>query len=62
MNAFVAYLRDSRDEILRVRWPTRALTIQYSVIVITSVVVFTTLFGLIDYGLTELFTKLLKLG
>lgn len=62
MKAFFHYLRESRDELRKVKWPTRSLTVQYSTIVIVSVAVATIVFGLVDYGLSKLFTQLFIKG
>lgn len=56
----ITYLKESRDELKKVRWPSRATTTQLSLIVILSVTVATALFGVIDYGLSELFRILLE--
>ncbi|MCA9388639.1 preprotein translocase subunit SecE [Candidatus Berkelbacteria bacterium] len=56
----IEYLKESRDELKKVRWPTRATTLQLSLIVIVSVAIATSLFGVIDYGLSELFKVLLE--
>lgn len=55
MKKLVQYLRESVDELRKVKWPTRETTIQYSSIVLVSVVLFTAFFGGIDF----LFTKLI---
>lgn len=57
MTRLIHFLRESFDELRKTTWPTQQTTIQYSVIVIVSVVVCTVLFGLIDYGLSEASTK-----
>lgn len=62
MKSFLNYLRESRDELRKVKWPTRALTTQYSLIVILSVTVATIVFGVIDFGLSKLFTQLFIKG
>ncbi|MEK7184099.1 MAG: preprotein translocase subunit SecE [Patescibacteria group bacterium] len=62
MKAFLNYLKESRDELRKVKWPTRAITVQYSTIVIVSVTVATIVFGLVDFGLSKLFTQLFIKG
>ncbi|MBI4032344.1 preprotein translocase subunit SecE [Candidatus Berkelbacteria bacterium] len=54
----VQYLRDAWAELGKVKWPTRALTIQYSLIVLLSVTIATAFFGGIDYAFSELILKL----
>lgn len=48
------YLREVRDEMRKVAWPTRPEVIRYSIIVTVTVVVFTAFVGAIDYGLSFL--------
>ncbi|MBI4023326.1 preprotein translocase subunit SecE [Candidatus Berkelbacteria bacterium] len=60
MTAFFRYLRDSYDELQKVQWPTRATTVQYSLLVIGSVVIATTIFGIIDWGLATVASTLLE--
>lgn len=62
MNAFVNYIRESRDELRKIKWPTRETTVQYSLIVILSVTAATIVFGVIDFGLSKLFTQLFIRG
>jgi len=62
MSAFGNYLRESRDELRKIKWPSRDTTVQYSAIVILSVTLATIVFGLIDFGLSRLFTQLFIQG
>ncbi len=62
MSAFGNYLRESRDELRKIKWPSRETTVQYSAIVILSVTLATIVFGLIDFGLSRLFTQLFIQG
>ena len=62
MISFANQIRESREEFKKIKWPTRKITFQYSLIVIISVVVATIIFGLIDFGLSKLFTKLFIQG
>lgn len=45
------YLREVRDEMRKVAWPTRPEVVRYSIIVTTTVVVYTAFVGGLDYGL-----------
>lgn len=54
----IRFLRESIAELGKVTWPSRETTINYSVIVVVSVVVFTAFFGVIDFGLSELVTTI----
>lgn len=60
MKNILAYFRESFSEIKKVRWPSRELTLRYSGIVIASVVLFTAVFGAIDYGFSRLLTMLIE--
>jgi preprotein translocase subunit SecE len=44
------YLREVRDEMRKVAWPNRPEVIRYSIIVTTTVVVYTAFIGGIDFG------------
>lgn len=59
MNKLLNYFRESWDELKKVHWPTRETTVNYSVIVIVSVVIVTTIFGLVDWGFQETVNKFL---
>ena len=45
------YLREVRDEMRKVAWPTRPEVVRYSIIVTATVVVYTAFIGGADYGL-----------
>lgn len=47
------FLREVRAEMRKVNWPTRAETINYSVIVFITVVVLTALIAGVDFGLSK---------
>ncbi len=53
MKTFLTYIKQSFAELKNVKWPNRQTTIQYSVIVLASLVIVTVFFGLVDYGLQE---------
>ena len=46
----VEFLREVRAELRKVAWPTRAEVINYSIIVLITVVLLTTLIALLDWG------------
>jgi preprotein translocase subunit SecE len=50
----VQYLREVRDEMRKVAWPTRPEVVRYSIIVTVTVIVYTAFVGLLDYGLGSL--------
>jgi preprotein translocase subunit SecE len=45
------FLREVRGELRKVAWPTRPEVINYSIIVLVTVVILTTLIALLDLGL-----------
>lgn len=47
------FLREVRSEMRKVNWPTRAETVNYSVIVFITVVVLTALIAGADFGLSK---------
>jgi preprotein translocase subunit SecE len=47
----VQYLREVRDEMRKVAWPTKPEVVRYSIIVTATVVVYTAFVGGIDFGL-----------
>jgi preprotein translocase subunit SecE len=48
----VQYLREVRDEMRKVAWPTRPEIVRYSIIVTATVVAYTAFVGGLDYGLS----------
>jgi preprotein translocase subunit SecE len=48
------YLREVRDEMRKVAWPTRPEVVRYSIIVTATIVVYTAFIGGLDYGLRDL--------
>jgi preprotein translocase subunit SecE len=47
-----------RGELRKVAWPTRQETIRYTIIVLVTVVVLTSLIGVLDWVFSELVFKL----
>ena len=47
------YLREVRDEMRKVAWPTRPEVVRYSIIVTVCVIVYMCYVGLIDYGMAH---------
>jgi len=54
------FIREVRGELRRVAWPTRAETINYSIIVFFAVVILTALVGLLDYAFGDFVLKLFE--
>lgn len=48
-NKLVKYLRESKQELEKVAWPTQEQTIRYSIIVVVFVVALAVYFGVLDY-------------
>jgi len=44
------YLREVRDELRKVAWPTRDEVIRYSIVVIITVVIYTAIVSGLDFG------------
>ena len=49
----VQYLREVRDEMRKVAWPTRPEVVRYSIIVTVCVIVYMAYVGFIDYGMAH---------
>ena len=56
----VGYLRESKQELEKVTWPTQKDTIRYTVLTIVISVLFGVYFGVLDFGLSEGFAALLQ--
>ena len=50
------YLREVRDEMRKVAWPTRPEVVRYSIIVTVCVIVYMLYVGVIDYGMAHFST------
>lgn len=50
----VSFLKEVREELVKVAWPTREQTIKYTVLVILVAVVVGAFLGFLDYLLTSL--------
>ncbi|MEK7576238.1 MAG: preprotein translocase subunit SecE [Patescibacteria group bacterium] len=51
------YLKETRQELRKVNWPTRTQTIQYTILVIVISVGVAIFLGVIDYVLKLIFNK-----
>jgi len=45
----VQYLREVRDEMRKVAWPTRPVIVRYSIVVLVTVILYTAFVGGLDY-------------
>ena len=48
-----SYLRSGLDELKKVVWPTREQALQYTLIVVVSVIIVTVMTAALDYGLSQ---------
>ncbi len=56
----VIFLKEVKEELDKIVWPTREQTIRYSILVITVAVVTGAILGAFDYGLTLLTNYLIN--
>ena len=56
----VLYVRNSIEELKKVTWPSREQAIQYTVIVIASVLIVTGILTVVDYGFSKLLEQLIS--
>lgn len=58
--AFVfRFVREARDELRKVSWPSRQTTIRYTIIVIVACLITAVVIGAIDYVLTWILENLI---
>ena len=60
MNAVINYFKDAYRELELVRWPTRQQAVRLSVIVLVFTLINSAIFGLIDFGFSNLLYFLLS--
>lgn len=60
MNKTISFIREVKEELAKVAWPTREQTIRYTVLVIIIAVVTGLFLGGLDYILTALTAFLLE--
>ncbi len=58
--ALVRYVRESKEELEKVAWPTRSEIVRYSVLVVTACVVMAFFFTGLDFALTVGLDKLIQ--
>ena len=58
MNRFSQYIKDTRDEMAHVNWPTRQETVRYTTLVILVSIATSLLLGLSDFVFSRLLTLL----
>jgi preprotein translocase subunit SecE len=63
LQRFLKYLREVRAELKRVVWPTRPEVVNSSVVVITTLIIFTAFVSLVDFiASTAILDWLAKIG
>ena len=55
------FIRDVIRELKKVTWPTRKALLNYTVVVIVTIIIFSILLGLFDFGFIELIDLLAKI-
>ena len=55
----IKYIKESRDELRKVTWPSRQTTIRYTLIVVVSCIVIGLVIGGLDFALQEGIKQLL---
>ncbi|NCS32271.1 preprotein translocase subunit SecE [bacterium] len=61
MNTITTFVYDVRNELYKVKWPTREHTLKMTLVVIITTVGIGIYVGAIDFGLTAIIEKLLIL-
>jgi preprotein translocase subunit SecE len=59
-NPLVNYVKESKDELKKVAWPSRKVVVRDTLIVLGISIIMAVFFGALDYGLTFGFEKLLE--
>ncbi|MDD5622972.1 MAG: preprotein translocase subunit SecE [Actinomycetota bacterium] len=55
------FIRDVIHELKKVTWPTRKALLNYTVVVIVTIIIFAVLLGLFDFGFIKLVDLLVKI-
>jgi preprotein translocase subunit SecE len=61
MNSLIKYIRDSREELQKVTWPSKEKTINSTILVIVVSVAIAAFLGGLDYGFSKLLDYVLIL-
>ena len=59
INKLVQYIKDSKNEIKKVTWPTKKEIKQHTILVITISLAVAAFLGLVDYILTQVIEKII---
>ncbi len=57
---FIAYVRDAKDELKKVTWPTRDEVTSFTMVVVVAVVVISIFLWLVDTGLMYIINTVMK--
>jgi len=60
LNKLIQYIKDSKRELKKVVWPTKKEVQNHTLLVIAFSLVVAFFLGMIDFGLTELVSHILK--
>lgn len=60
MNKLINFFSEVKSELAKVIWPSRSLTIKYTIIVIVFSLSIALFLGAADYGLLKIFEKLVS--
>lgn len=60
-NPVVNYVKESREELKKVAWPTRSVVIRDTFVVVAVSLAMAVFFGVIDFGLSKGLERLLTL-
>ncbi|TFH41665.1 MAG: preprotein translocase subunit SecE [Chrysiogenales bacterium] len=60
IRSFFSYLRESKDELKKVTWPTRDEVTSYTAVVVVTVLIISVFLWAIDTGLMYLITHVMK--
>lgn len=60
MNKFINYLKGAREELAKVVWPTKELTVKHTIVVIAISVSIAIFLGSIDFLLSEVIEIIIK--
>ncbi len=60
-NRLIAYIKESKDELLKVAWPSRQQVVKDTLVVLGISAGIALFFGAIDFGMVAAFTRYLEM-
>ncbi len=60
-NRLISYIKESKDELLKVAWPSRQHVVKDTLVVLGISAGIALFFGLIDFGMVTAFTRYLQM-